>query len=168
MSRIPYLAPVAAATLLAALPASAHMAVEPAQAAANTTIAVGFRVGHGCGTSPTTALKVRIPDGVTNARPQPKAGWTLTVVRGGPATPAAAADEAALPAVTEVHWTGGTLPNEFYDTFFIRMRLPNRPETTLYFPVVQECQGGVHRWIDVPQPGQPEPAEPTPGLRLTP
>jgi uncharacterized protein YcnI len=150
------------------VPAQAHMGIEPTQAAANTTVAVGFRIGHGCGTSPTTAVKVRITAGVADAQPQPKAGWTLTVLRGTAPAVAAAPDQAALLPVTEVHWTGDNLPNEFYDTFFIRMRLPNTPNTTVFFPVVQECETGVHRWIDVPQAGRPEPAEPTPGLRLTP
>ena len=170
MSRHPSLAILLAALTAAAIaPASAHVGLEPAQAAANTTIALGFRIGHGCGTSPTTAVKIRIPAGVTAVQPQPKAGWTLTVVRAqAPAGAAPAADQPAAPPVAEVHWTGGNLPVEFYDTFFVRMRLPATPNATVYFPVVQECVSGVHRWIDVQQAGQAEPAEPAPGLRLTP
>ncbi len=160
---------IAALTAAATTPALAHVNLEPAQAAANTTVQVGFRIGHGCGTSPTTAVKIRIPAGVTAVQPQPKAGWTLTVIRAqAPASAAPAPDQPATAPVAEVHWTGGTLPVEFYDTFFLRMRLPAAPNTTVYFPVVQECVTGVHRWIDVPQAGQPEPAEPPPGLRLTP
>ena len=159
---------LAALTAASTTPAFAHVGLEPSQAVADTTIALGFRIGHGCGTSPTTAVKVRIPAGVTAVRPQPKPGWTLSLVTApGTVAPGAAADQAPAPVVTEVHWTGGKLANEFYDTFFLRMRVPNTPNATVYFPVVQECETGAHRWIDVPQPGQPEPAEPTPGLRLT-
>jgi uncharacterized protein YcnI len=28
-----------------------------------------------------------------------------------------------------------------------------KPDSTLYFPVVQECERGVNRWIDIPKEG---------------
>ena len=45
-----------------------------------------------------------------------------------------------------------------------------KPDTTLYFPVVQECEQGVSRWIDIPSAGQSGHGEgsksPAPGLKL--
>ena len=45
-----------------------------------------------------------------------------------------------------------------------------KPNTTLYFPVVQDCEQGVSRWIDVPAEGQAGHGEgsktPAPGLKL--
>lgn len=146
--------------------APAHVGLEPSQATAGATATIAFRVGHGCGTSPTTTVKIRIPGGVTSVQPQPKPGWTLATVKGPVQAAAAAADQPPATSVLEVHWTGGSLPVEFFDTFVLRMRLPAAPNTTVYFPIVQECEVGVHRWIEVPQAGQLEPAEPTPGLRL--
>ena len=32
-----------------------------------------------------------------------------------------------------------------------------KPDTTLYFPVVQECEQGVSRWIDIPAKAAPWP-----------
>ena len=40
------------------------------------------KVPHGCEGSPTTAVKVRIPQGVIDVKPMPKAGWKLDVVKG--------------------------------------------------------------------------------------
>jgi uncharacterized protein YcnI len=40
----------------------------------------------------------------------------------------------------------------------------------LYFPVVQECEKGVHRWIEIPAAGK-SPGDypsPAPGLKLVP
>jgi uncharacterized protein YcnI len=50
------------------------------------------------------------------------------------------------------------------------MKLPDRPGATLYFPVVQECREGVHRWIEIPAKGKraEDLEEPAPALRLTP
>ena len=70
----------------------------------------------------------------------------------------------ATEGVKEVAWTGGNLPEEWYDEFVLRVRLPDgAPGTVIRFPVVQECVEGVHRWIEVPVEGQdpdlvPEPA----------
>ena len=72
--------------------------------------------------------------------------------------------------VGEVVWSGGRLLDEHFDEFALMMRLPDRPGTTLYFPVVQECEQGVHRWIEIPAPGQSarDLREPAPALRLLP
>jgi uncharacterized protein YcnI len=40
----------------------------------------------------------------------------------------------------------------------------------LYFPAVQECEKGVHRWIEIPEPGKSarDYKEPAPALKLGP
>ena len=45
-----------------------------------------------------------------------------------------------------------------------------KPNTTLYFPVVQECEQGVSRWIEIPPDGATHSHEgkwPAPGVKLT-
>ncbi len=44
------------------------------------------------------------------------------------------------------------MPDDHYDEFVISTYLTDslKPNTTLYFPVVQECEQGVSRWIDIP------------------
>jgi len=74
--------------------------------------------------------------------------------------------------VTEVRWSGGNLPDTFYDEFVFTSAIANElePGKTIYFPVVQECEKGVHRWIEIPAGGHShdEASEPAPGLRLLP
>ena len=50
-------------------------------------------------------------------------------------------------------WSGGKLPDHNYDEFVVSTFLTDglKPNTTLYFPVVQECEQGVSRWIDIPR-----------------
>ena len=45
-----------------------------------------------------------------------------------------------------------------------------KPNTTLYFPVVQECEQGVSRWIDIPaDPAHAHDSKwPAPGVKLIP
>jgi uncharacterized protein YcnI len=71
----------------------------------------------------------------------------------------------------EVTWTG-RLADENYDEFVLSMYLSDElvPDRMLYFPVVQECEKGVHRWIEIPEAGKSAAAlaEPAPGLKLLP
>ncbi len=153
----------AAAVSLYSVASLAHVGLEPAQATANTTLTVGFRIGHGCGDSPTTAVRISIPAGITSVQPQPKAGWSVATKTGPLAT---APGAAPATGVTEVNFTGGKLPHEFFDTFVLRFRVPNAPGTTVYFPVIQECEKGANRWVEPIVAGQPEPPQPMPGLRV--
>jgi uncharacterized protein YcnI len=55
---------VAAAVALSPLAASAHVVLDQREAAVGTYYKPVFQIGHGCEGSPTTALRVKIPDGV--------------------------------------------------------------------------------------------------------
>ena len=164
---------IAAATLglLACLPlaAEAHVTLEIQQAPPNSTYRAVFRVPHGCEGAPTIRVTVRLPEGVTEARPMPKAGWTLrTVPR---ATAPAAAGHGAAPPVAEVIWEGGSLDDAHYDEFIVRMRLPDRAGELLYIPVVQDCPDGKQAaWVEIPEPGRrvTDYRMPAPALRLAP
>ena len=50
------------------------------------------------------------------------------------------------------------------------MKLPETADKSLYFPVVQECESGVNRWIEIPTGAQKrdERREPAPVIRLMP
>ncbi|KAA0686768.1 YcnI family protein [Azospirillum brasilense] len=166
-----------AAAVLACLPgllpgstALAHTTLETKQAPAASTYKGVLRVGHGCGASPTIALRVQIPEGVIAVKPMPKPGWTLTTREGQYAKAYDYYGESLSKGVTEIAWTGGSLPDAHYDEFVFRARLPDAaPGTVVYFPVVQECETGVHRWIEIPEPGKTDHdvKEPAPGVTLT-
>jgi uncharacterized protein YcnI len=74
--------------------------------------------------------------------------------------------------VTEVSFTAGNLPDAYYDEFVFTGFLAGDLEAgnTLYFPVVQECEKGVHRWIEIPAAGKSSSdyPEPAPALKLLP
>jgi uncharacterized protein YcnI len=129
---------------------SAHIDPDPKEAPAGSEQSVGFTVEHGCDGSPTIGFDMRLPDGVTNAVPEPPDGWEANVRR------------------RVVTFTGGPLPADVEGTFRVRMVLPMSPGATIYFPFVQRCEQGEIRWIDVPSDGSgTELDEPAPAMNLT-
>ena len=157
--------------------ASAHITLENKQAPVAGGYKAVFKVPHGCEGSPTTAVKVRIPQGVIDVKPMPKAGWKLDVVKGKYPAPVDMHGTKMTEGVTEVDWSGGKLPADFYDEFVFISTLGDSLEAgkMLYFPVVQECEKGVNRWIEFPAGGHMDheghgggAATPAPGLMLLP
>lgn len=152
----------------AALP---HVSLERQEAAAGTTYKAVLRVGHGCKGSPTTSIRVRIPDGVIAVKPMPKPGWQLETTIEPYAEPVEYFGEMLTEGVREIRWSGGNLPDDWYDEFVFRARLPKgEPGSILYFPTVQDCAEGTHRWVEIPAEGRSadDYEEPAPGLTLTP
>jgi uncharacterized protein YcnI len=151
--------------LVFAAPAWAHVTANPGEAAAGGYTYHAFRVGHGCDGSPTTKVAVSIPDGVVSVKPQEVTGWTIAITR-GPITPYDNHGETVAEGVKEVSWTGGPLPDDHMQQFGLSMKMPDKPGETIYFPVVQTCQQGVTRWIDIPVAGQDEPETPAASVKL--
>lgn len=152
-------------------PAAAHVTLDQRQAPADSYYKASLRVTHGCKGSPTVRVRVRLPEGVSGARPQPKAGWKVDITRVKLTTPLDDGHGGKITeTIGEVSWSGAMLPDEFFDEFALIMRLPDRPGATLHFPVVQECAQGVHRWIEIPEGGKSarDYKEPAPALQLTP
>jgi uncharacterized protein YcnI len=144
----------AIAVLAAAAPAAAHVTVQPSTAATGAYQVLRFGVGHGCGDkAATTALRIEIPAGVTVARPQPKPGWTVEIVRAGD-------------AVSAIVWRGALPPDQF-DEFVILTRLPAEGGP-LAFPAIQSCGAEENRWTEPPPAGGPRPKFPAPVVSVIP
>lgn len=162
---------IAVILALPAMPAVAHVTLERREAAIGGPYKAVFTVPHGCDGSATVQLKVQIPEGVIAVKPMAKPGWQIEVVRGSYAKAYSSLHGAKFTeGVKEVVWTG-KLPDAFFDEFvlatFISSDLP--AGGTLYFPVIQTCEQGEHRWVEVPTKDQSEHlAEPAPGVKLMP
>ncbi|MBR0839573.1 YcnI family protein [Bradyrhizobium liaoningense] len=157
----------------AASPAAAHVSLETKQATIGASYKAVFTVPHGCAGSPTVKIRVQIPEGVIAVKPMPKAGWNVDVVEGKYASEYDYHGNKLSSGVKEVAWSGGKLPDQNYDEFVMHTFLTDRlkPNTTLYFPVVQECETGVSRWIEIPAEGKEHSHEgksPAPGVKLVP
>jgi len=149
--------------------AYAHVTLEHNQAPVGAPYKAVLQVPHGCDGSATTAIRVRIPEGVLDVKPMPKPGWTLNLVKGKYSKAHSFHRAQISEGVTEIDWTGGNLPDDYYDEFVFQSVLASDLQAgqTVYFPVVQECEKGIHRWIEIPTAGSDYP-EPAPGLKLLP
>jgi periplasmic copper chaperone A len=159
---------------LAVSPASAHITLENREATIGSSYKAVFTVPHGCAGSATIKVRVQIPEGVIAAKPMPKPGWNLEVIKGKYASDYDYHGAKLSEGVKEVVWSGGKLADENYDEFVISTFLAGnlKPNTMLYFPTVQECEQGVSRWIEVPAQGASDDMHegkwPAPGVKLMP
>jgi len=162
------------AAVFAAAPASAHVSLESRQATIGSSFKAVFAVPHGCAGSATTKIRVQIPEGVIAVKPMPKAGWSIEAVKGKYASEYEYHGKKFSEGVKEVVWSGGRLSDDNYDEFVVSTFLTGglKPNTTLYFPVVQECEQGISRWIDIPADGRGGHdhggKSPAPGVKLMP
>ena len=69
----------AAALSSLAVPAVAHVTVQPETAVAGSYFEARFTVPHGCSGAATVALRIKIPEGVTSVKPQMKPGWHVDI-----------------------------------------------------------------------------------------
>ena len=135
--------------------ASAHVVLEYQVAPAGAGYKATFKVGHGCGASPTRQIAVDIPAGMRGARPMPKPGWTLAVTTGKLATPYDDHGKPVTEGVTEITWTatpGHALPDAHYDEFVLRGGLP-AAAGPMWFKVLQTCEKGRTDWSEIPASG---------------
>ncbi len=111
--------------------ASAHMGVDlhGATPTAGSGSTIFLRPGHGCDGDATNALTVTMPDGVTGAKAQQKAGWNVT------------SDGKTMT------WSGGALPDDPFDDFGIKLTWPKLADGVtsqkFYFRSVQTCDAEI-------------------------
>jgi uncharacterized protein YcnI/copper(I)-binding protein len=160
----------AAALALAASTARAHVTLSTAEAPHGAYKAV-FKVPHGCSGSPTTGIKVEIPEGVIGVKPMPKPGWTLSTEKGAYARTYDYYHGAKVSeGVKTVSWYDGKLLDEHFDEFALSVFLTDALEAgrTVYFPVTQTCETGSMSWSEIAAGGQDPHAlkTPAPGVIL--
>lgn len=145
-----------AGLLLLSLAAHAHVTLEYPVATAGQSYKATFKIGHGCGASPTRVVEVNIPAGVRGAKPMPKPGWTLSVRREKLASPYDDHGRQVSEDVAEISWTAASreswLPDAHFDEFVLRGTLPAQAGT-LWFKVLQTCEQGRLDWSQVPASG---------------
>jgi uncharacterized protein YcnI len=149
--------------------ASAHIVLDEPVAHARASYKAVLRVGHGCAGSPTTAIRVLLPEGLRGAKPMPKAGWTLNTRSEKLAQPYSSHGKQITEDVVEISWTAASreswLSDAFFDEFVLRGTLPERPGV-LWFKVLQTCETGSNDWSEIPAAGVSTQGMKSPALLL--
>jgi uncharacterized protein YcnI/copper(I)-binding protein len=162
------MAALAAGLLPAA--AGAHTTLETDEAAAGSYWKAVLRVPHGCEGQATETVEVTIPEGLIAVKPMPKPGWTLEVETGPYAQATDNDGEALTEGVRTIRWSGGSLPDAYYDEFVFRAKIADSVAKGAMLPIktVQICASAEARWDEVAAAGQDPHAleHPAPLLRV--
>jgi uncharacterized protein YcnI len=162
------LAGVIALVVLPATAASAHVTIEPPSAPKGTDAVISFVVPNEMDNANTTQVQVYFPTDhlIPDVNIQPVPGWTARVTMAHSAQPLQTDNGTTNDYVNYITWTGSTPPGQFAQ-FPVALGLPDNA-TSLTFKALQTYSNGqIVRWIEVSQPGQPEPDHPAPVLTLT-
>ena len=160
----------AAAVLLFAAPAFAHITVSPDSVPAGSTTELTFHVPNEEASASTVKVDVQIPTThpIAQLLAKPVPGWTATVKTIKLAKPVTTDDGTFTTAVDEVIWSGGNIePGQFQDFSISCDSLPAGPGQLVFKAIQTYSNGDIVRWIDLQQPGGPEPAHPAPAVTLT-
>ena len=108
----------AASAALFVSAASAHVTLEVKEARVGAPYKAVLSVPHGCEGTATTTIRVRIPEGMIAVKPMPKPGWKIDTVKGKYEKTYSYFHGAKLSeGVTEISFSGGNLPDAYYDEF---------------------------------------------------
>ncbi|GAA5039636.1 YcnI family protein [Microbacterium fluvii] len=135
-----------ALALAAPLAASAHVHVTPDEASAGASTRLTFSFSHGCDDSPTTALVIDMPDTVTNATPVLDGAWTISRELRDDGTTAQVTYTAVNPIESGISASVSLDADIATDA----------ADTSIPFPVTQECVDGETAWTEVAEEGQTE------------
>lgn len=153
---------VSAAAITAA---NAHIALDQPTASPGFYKAV-VKLPHGCDGKATTALTVKLPEGFIDAKPMPKPGWKIELETGKYRESYKLHGKPVSSGLTAVNFSGGSLPDAYYDEFVIVGTLAGvEPGQTLYFETVQSCGAEKVSWSDRPVDGH-HAKNPAPALKI--
>jgi uncharacterized protein YcnI len=154
--RTPFIAAAAAALILAPA-ATAHVTLHPDKVPADSFQRFSFQVPVELN-SPTTKVEMKLPVGITSVAVEPKTGWTWKTTTVKLAKPVKIEDETITDRVSTITWSGGPIKPGEFDEFVITAHVPDTPGQTLIMPAVQTyANGKVVHWIGALTADEPAP-----------
>jgi periplasmic copper chaperone A len=155
---------------VAAIPAiaSAHVTLVQGEAPADSYYLAQLQIPHGCDGKATKEVRVTLPEGFISAKPMPKAGWTLEIVKGKYKTEYKDHGKPVTEGPLAIHWKGGDLPDDNFDIFSVRGKFAGLASGSVVpFAVTQLCDGAEAVWNEVAAPGQDAHDLPNPAPTVT-
>jgi uncharacterized protein YcnI len=160
-----------ALTLGLALPALAHVTVNPKSVEQGSFSKVAFRVPNERDDASTTKLVVELPQDhpLAFVSVRPVEGWKIEVLESKLDKPVATEDGELTEAVTKITWSGGKVEPGQFQEFEVSLGVLPKDVDQLVFPTTQTYSGGeVVKWADEPKADGSEPEHPAPVLKLVP
>jgi uncharacterized protein YcnI len=155
-----------------ALPAAAHVTINPNTAEPGGYSAFSVQVPNEEADADTTKVQLYLPTDhpIASVSVQPTPGWTIDVTKGPLPNPIKTDDGEVTQAVTQITWSGGKIQPGQFQQFSVSMGPLPTDTAKLYFKALQTYtdkagKTNVVRWIDMPS-GSAEPANPAPSITL--
>jgi uncharacterized protein len=153
-----------------ALPASAHVTVNPKEAPKGSFATLTFNVPNEKDDASTTKVEVNLPTDhpIASVSVEPVPGWQVAVQKSKLAQPLQSDDGEVTDAVSQITWSGGQITPGQFQRFVISVGpLPENTNSLVFKALQTYSDGDVVRWIETAAPGGEEPEHPAPTLQLT-
>jgi len=151
--------------------ASAHVTINPREAAQGGYAKLSFRVPNERDAASTTKVAVQFPQDhvIPSVSVRPTPGWNVEVKKRTLETPITSGEREVREVVDTITWSGGQIkPGEFQEFDVSGGTLPTDTDQ-LVFPAIQTYDNGEEvAWIEKPTTGGEELERPAPVLKLTP
>lgn len=144
----------AVAAMCVASAASAHNTLTSMYAPAGYVQDLEMRVTHGCKGSPVTAVRVKIPEGVSRVSVYNNRDWSVeTKMRKLPKPVPGEGGTMITETVDEIIWSKprSVIPAMgAFEGFKFRASLPKEPGKILFFKSINVCEQGDDKYVDMP------------------
>ena len=134
--------------------ASAHNVISVSEAPAGYLFPMQLNVNHGCKGSPVTTARLKIPEGITDAKASDKVGWKIEYKMRTLDTPAMFHGREITEVVDEITWTkmDGSVPADGWANFEFRATIPKEIGRVLHFKNITVCEdGSTDPYVDMPE-----------------
>jgi len=149
----------------------AHVTVSPSSVPQGTSdVILSFRVPNESATATVSGLRIQFPldHPIVVLSPEAGSGWRVTTIKVALPKPVTTDDGTFTSAVSEIDWSGGTIPVGQFGVFDVLAQGIPTGTSELVFKAIQTYgDGTVVSWIQVPTKTVPNPEHPAPTLALT-
>ncbi|MCB2107667.1 MAG: DUF1775 domain-containing protein [Rhodobacteraceae bacterium] len=146
-------ATAAAVGLALAAPASAHNALDLKEAYAGYSTPLTLNVNHGCHASPVVGLRIKVPEGIVDAKAAFDPNWTVEYKMRKLDKPIMMHGRPVSEVPDEISWSNPVkqLPADGWYPFKFRMTMPETPNKVLHVKAITVCPDATDAYIDMPK-----------------
>ncbi|MDG2242157.1 MAG: DUF1775 domain-containing protein [Rhodospirillaceae bacterium] len=140
-------------SLGAPAPANAHNALDLKEGYAGYSTPMVLSVNHGCKNSPVIGLRIKVPEGVTDAKAAFDPAWDIEYKMRTLETPIMAHGRQVNEVVGEIIWKNPVkvVPANGWYPFKFRMTLPDEPGKIFHVQNITVCEEGTDPYVDLPE-----------------
>ncbi len=138
---------------LSMAPANAHNALDLKEGYAGYSTPMILSVNHGCHGSPVVGLRLKVPDGVIDAKAAFDPAWDIEYKMRSLDEPAMFHGRPINEVVDEIIWNNPVkvVPSNGWYPFKFRMTLPDEPGKIFHIQNITVCEEGTDPYVDLPE-----------------